>query len=126
MLRYVTDSTYVEFPNTLHVDFYNDTMAVESQLMRSMVNTMNGRRKFTAGQCGSHQQNDRRHPTPPELWWINTQKIYTDKPVRIHTRDKVIFGQYGLVASQDFSEYVINQARGTLNVPKDSFLDNKP
>jgi LPS export ABC transporter protein LptC len=123
MLRYVTDSSYVEFPNTLHVDFYNDTMAVESQLdalygkyrewekkvyLRDSVVVIN---KMTGDTLRS-----------PELWWDQrTEKIYTDKPVRIHTRDKVIFGEYGLVASQDFSEYVINQARGTLNVPKDSF-----
>src|SRR5688572_13603261 len=32
MLRYLADSPYVEFPRTLHVDFYNDTMAMESKL----------------------------------------------------------------------------------------------
>jgi hypothetical protein len=58
----------------------------------------------------------------PDLWWDQkTEKIYTDKPVRIHTRDKIIFGQFGLVAAQDFSEYVINQAKGEFTVPKDSF-----
>src|SRR5688572_19257248 len=32
MLRYIADSPYVEFPRSLHVDFYNDTMAMESKL----------------------------------------------------------------------------------------------
>jgi hypothetical protein len=32
MLRYQTDSPYVEFPRTLHVDFYNDSMKVESKM----------------------------------------------------------------------------------------------
>ena len=123
MLRYLTDSTYVEFPRSLHVDFYNDTLAVQSQLdalygkyhewekkvfLRDSVVVIN---KFTGDTLRS-----------PELWWDQrTEKIYTDKPVRIHTRDKIIFGEYGLVASQDFSEYVINQAKGQLTVPKDSF-----
>src|SRR5689334_7561072 len=32
MKRYLTDSPYIEFPNTLHVDFFNDSMKIESQL----------------------------------------------------------------------------------------------
>jgi LPS export ABC transporter protein LptC len=123
MLRYITDSTFVEFPNTLHVDFYNDTLAVESQLdalygkyrewekkvyLRDSVVVIN---KITGDTLRS-----------PDLWWDQqTQKIYTDKPVWIHTRDKIIFGQFGLVAAQDFSEYVINQAKGEFKVSNDSF-----
>ena len=123
MLRHITDSTFVEFPNTLHVDFFNDTLAEESQLdalygkyrewekkvyLRDsvrVINKINGDTLYA-----------------PELWWDQqTQKIYTDKPVRIYTRDKIIFGQYGLTAAQDFSEYVINSANGTLLMKKDSF-----
>jgi LPS export ABC transporter protein LptC len=122
MLRYLTDSTYVEFPNSLHVDFYNDTLAVESQLdalygkyrewekkvyLRDSVVVIN---KINGDTLRS-----------PDLWWDqHTQKIYTDKPVRIHTRDKIVYG-HGLVAAQDFSEYVINQAKGDFAMPKDSF-----
>ena len=123
MLRHITDSTFVEFPNTLHVDFYNDTLTVESQLdalygkyrewekkvyLRDSVKVIN---KINGDTLYS-----------PDLWWDqHTQKIYTDKPVRIYTKDKIIFGQYGLIAAQDFSEYVINQAAGTLLMKKDSF-----
>src|ERR1700733_14608653 len=32
MLRYQVDSSYLEFPKTLHVDFFNDTMKVESKM----------------------------------------------------------------------------------------------
>jgi LPS export ABC transporter protein LptC len=122
MLRYLTDSTYIEFPRSLHVDFFNDSLAVESQLdalygkyhewekkvfLRDSVVVIN---KMTGDTLRS-----------PELWWDQrTEKIYTDKPVEIHTRDKIIHGQYGLVASQDFSEYVINNASGKLMNVKDS------
>ncbi len=123
MLRYLIDSTYVEFPKTLHVDFYNDTLLVESQLdalygkyrewekkvyLRDsvvVINKVNGDTLRTN-----------------ELWWDQqTEKIYTDKPVRIHTKDKILFGQNGLIASQDFSEYVLNYASGPIRIPKDSF-----
>src|SRR5579875_2391660 len=32
MLRYNTDTIYTEFPKSLHVNFYNDSTKVESQL----------------------------------------------------------------------------------------------
>lgn len=121
MLRYMVDSTYIEFPKSLHVDFYNDTLAIESKLdalygkyrewekkvyLRDsvvVINIFNGDTLRTS-----------------ELWWDQTtERIFTDKPVRIYTRDKVFFGQYGLEANQDFSEYVLNQASGTLAIPKE-------
>ena len=124
MLRYLTDSTYIEFPRSLHVDFFNDSsLAVQSTLdalygkyhewekkvfLRDSVVAIN---KMTGDTLRA-----------PELWWDQrTEKIYTDKPVRIFTRDKVIYGQYGLVAAQDFSEYVINDANARFfNLSTDS------
>ncbi len=32
MVRNLTDTPYTEFPKTLHVDFYNDSLRVESQM----------------------------------------------------------------------------------------------
>ena len=32
MRRYMVDSSFMEFPNTLHVDFYNDSIKIESTL----------------------------------------------------------------------------------------------
>jgi len=123
MLRYLTDSTYVEFPHSLHVDFYNDTLAVESQLDALYGKYREWEKKvFLRDSVVVINKINGDTLRCPELWWDQqTEKIYTDKPVRIHTKDKIIFGQYGLVASQDFSEYVINQAAGQLKVPKDSF-----
>ncbi len=32
MLRYQDTAAYLEFPNTIHADFYNDSLAIESKL----------------------------------------------------------------------------------------------
>src|ERR1700691_5402063 len=32
MVRYLTDSPYVEFPKTMHVDFYNDTLRIQTKM----------------------------------------------------------------------------------------------
>lgn len=123
MLRYLADSPYVEFPRSLHVDFYNDTMAMESQVdalygkyrewekkvfLRDSVVVMNKLRGDTL--------------RTNELWWDQgTEKFYTDKPVFIHTRDKVFYGANGMVAAQNFEWWVLNQGSGQVQVPKDSF-----
>ncbi len=47
MRRSEMDSPYVEFPNTLHVDFYNDSLKIESVMdCTIMVNGRNRKEKF--------------------------------------------------------------------------------
>jgi len=123
MLRYLADSPYVEFPRSLHVDFYNDTMAMESQVdalygkyrewekmvfLRDSVVVMNKLKGDTM--------------RTSELWWNQqSERFYTDKPVRIHTKDKVFYGANGLEAAQNFEWWILNSASGQATVPKDSF-----
>ncbi len=119
MLRHLTDSTYVEFPKTLHVDFFNDSMIVESKLdalygkYREYENKVFLRDSVVVRNI---LKGDTLHCD--ELWWDQrTQKFYTDKKVRINTKDKVIFGT-GLEAAQNFSWYVIRQITGTIMTPE--------
>ena len=52
-----------------------------------------------------------------ELWWDqNSQRLYTDKPVRIRKSGNLIFG-VGMEAKQDLSDINIKQVTGTLLVP---------
>lgn len=119
MKRFLSDTPYVEFPKTLHVDFYNDSLKIESQL--------NAR-------YGKYKESEHRVLLKDsvvifnikgdtlycqELWWDQqTQKFYTDKPVRIHQPDKIIYGK-GLEAAQNFSWWVIKNAKGPVKVPKE-------
>jgi len=119
MLRHITDSTYIEFPKSLHVDFYNDTMKIESKM-----DALYGKyREFEhkvflrdSVVVRNILKGDTLHCD--ELWWDqNTQKFYTDKKVRINTKDKVLYGT-GLEAAQNFSWYIIKQGSGTLMTPE--------
>lgn len=117
MLRYQEDTVRVDFPNSLHVDFYDSTRRVESWLdarfgryyetlnrviLRDSVKVIN-----IKGDTLS----------TPELWWDqNTRKFYTDSTVRITTKDKRIRGGKGLEAGQDLSWYTIRQPTGTVLV----------
>lgn len=115
MLRHQSDSPYVEFPKTLHVDFFDDSTKIESTvdalyaryreyeskvLLRDSVVVINILKGDTL--------------RTNELWWDqNDEKFYTDKPVRIYQKDKTIYGK-GLKAAQDFSSYDIFNITGTV------------
>lgn len=116
LMKNYTDSAYVEFPRSLHVDFYNDTLLIESRL---------------DARYGKYRQNERKvflkdsvvvfniqgdTLRSQELWWDqNKQQFYTDKPARIYRKDKtIIYGQNGLTAAQDFSVVTIHESSGQL------------
>jgi LPS export ABC transporter protein LptC len=115
MLRYLADSPYVEFPRTLHVDFFDDSSVIESTLEANYARYREYEDKVFLKdsvvviniQKGDTLRTD-------ELWWDQESKqFYTDKPVRIFQRDKTIFGK-GLRAAQDFSDYNIFHITGVV------------
>lgn len=125
MLRYQqADTPYTEFPRTLHVDFYNDSLMIESKVdalygkylpnqekvfLRDSVVVKNILKGDTL-RCN-------------ELWWDqHTQRFHTDKPVRIYTKTQTLFGT-GMEADQNFRWYNITHMTGrvltgTNGVPK--------
>jgi LPS export ABC transporter protein LptC len=53
------------------------------------------------------------------IWNQNTQKIYTDKFVRITTANEILTGE-GMEAQQDFTKWTILKPRGSIAIQKDS------
>ena len=115
MLRYQVDSPYIEFPKKLHVDFYNDSLLIESVLDANYAKYKEGDRKVYLKDSivvinklqGDTLKTD-------ELWWDqNKQIIYTDRDVEIRQKGRTIFGK-GLTAAQNFSEYTIFKTYGTV------------
>lgn len=123
MYRYHTDSPYIEFPKTLHVDFYNDSMVKESQLDAHYGKYREWENKVFL-KDSVVVINVLKHDTLrcDELWWDqNQQKFYTNKPARYSQHDRFVnYGRNGLEAKQDLSDLVFYDNSGTLPVPKDS------
>jgi LPS export ABC transporter protein LptC len=110
MYRVTTDTLYVEFPNTLHCDFYDDSTRIETWLdskygkyfeslnkvyLRDSVIVINV--KGDTLKC-------------PDLWWDqNTKLFYTDKLAYYLTKDKHITASQGMEATQDFSRVTFNK-----------------
>lgn len=117
MLRYQADTIYAEFPKSLHVDFFNDSTKVESQL-----NALYGKYFETLNKVYLRDsvivfniKGDTMRC--PELWWDQqTQKFYNDKPTYIDTRTDHLFGAFGIEASQDFSTIILRQPTGTIQM----------
>lgn len=115
MIRHITDSIYVEFPKSLHVDFFNDSLIIDSKLDALYGKYREFERKVFLKDSvvvKNIVKGDTLHCD--ELWWDqDKQKFYTDKKVRINTKDKIILGT-GLEAAQNFSWYVIHQVTGQI------------
>jgi LPS export ABC transporter protein LptC len=124
MLRVQDVTPYVEFPKTLHVDFFGENGGVDSRLdalygkyfeqeskvfLKDSVKVINI--KGDTLYCD-------------ELWWDRNRKgseFYTDKPVKIRTKTQIINGT-GMEAAQDFKNWlIINPTQSVIRVPNSQF-----
>lgn len=121
VMNHVIDpkNPYSEMPSGLHLQFYSDSMKVQSDL--------------TAGYGISYDKSDQmiarnnvvvnniygeKLETEELIWDQNTEKISSEKFVKITTRDEIIFGD-GFESNDDLSNYKIKKIRGTLQVTGD-------
>ena len=123
MVRVSTDTIYVEFPKTLHVDFYNDsTSAIESRLDSHYGKYFESLNKVYLRDSVVVITAKGDTLWSPDLWWDQNQKIfYTDKYAVYHGIGKNISGGKGLVAAQDLSSVIFNQPTGTVQVSQSGF-----
>jgi LPS export ABC transporter protein LptC len=120
MLRYMADSPYIEFPRTLHVDFYNDSARIESTVDAHYGKYVENDHKVLL-RDSVLVQSLRNGDTlkTQELWWDqDKQQFYTDKPAHILQRDKIIFAKNGLRAAQDLTSYTFYSSSGPMLVPQ--------
>jgi LPS export ABC transporter protein LptC len=123
MLRVLVDTTYVEFPKSLHVDFYDDSTRIDSRLdskygkyfetldkvyLRDSVTVISV--KGDTLKCFY-------------LWWDqNTKLFYTDTIAIFHGKDKNVYGGKGLVATQDMSSITFKEPIADFQISKDGTM----
>ncbi|HVS97631.1 MAG TPA: LPS export ABC transporter periplasmic protein LptC [Puia sp.] len=114
MLRFDrADSPYAEFPRSLHVDFYNDSMQVESRLDAKYGKYLQNQDKVFL-RDSVVVKNILKGDTLrcKTLWWDqHTERFTTDDSVRIYTPDKILYGT-GMEADQNFRWYTIMHMTG--------------
>jgi LPS export ABC transporter protein LptC len=117
MYRYETDTVYTEFPKTLHVDFYDDSVNVESRLDAMYGKYYESLNKVYLRDSVRVINVNGDTLRCPDLWWDqNLQKFYTDKPARLDGKDKHIVGNQGLEATQDLKVIQFRYPTGPFQV----------
>ena len=117
MVRVEADTIYVEFPNRLHVDFYNDSIKIETWLDCNYGKYFEGLNKVYLRDSVVVITLKGDTLKSPDLWWDqNTKLFYTDKYAIYHGVNKNIFGHKGMVATQDLSSISFNEPTGTVKV----------
>ncbi|HYV94546.1 MAG TPA: LPS export ABC transporter periplasmic protein LptC [Chitinophagales bacterium] len=121
VMNHVDDekNPYTELPAGLTLFFYTDSLKVQSQL--------------TAGYGISYDKSDEmiarnnvvvtniygdKLESEELIWNQKTEKISSEKFVKITTKDEIIYGD-GFESNDDLSNYRIKKIRGTLQVHDD-------
>lgn len=122
LYRVTSDTQYVEFPKTLHVDFYNDSVKIESQLDARYGKYFENLNKVFLKDSVTVFNIKGDTLWAPELWWDqNTQRFFTDSTVRIRKKGDRIRGGKGLDAKQDLSDILIKDPTGFFVAPANAF-----
>lgn len=122
MYRVQDTLPYVEFPQTVHVDFYNDTV-IESRLDARYAKYIETQSRVFLKDSVRVMNNKGDTLYCDELWWDRNRsgaEFYTDKPVKIRTPFRVFDGA-GMEAKQDFSSWHLIQPKGILRVRSAEF-----
>lgn len=122
MYRVEADTIYVEFPNKLHVDFYNDSLTIDSRLDCLYGKYYESLNKVYLRDSVVLITSKGDTLKSPDLWWDqNTKLFYTDKYAIYHGVGKSIYGGKGLTATQDLSSVTFHETTGTLQVSENGF-----
>jgi len=126
LLRYQGDSAKkAEFPKSLHVDFFNDSLKIESQLNARYGRYLeNDNKVFLRDSVVAFNIKGDTLFCEELYWDQNTGKFYTDKKVTISKgfRSSLFIGLDGMTCNQDLSDlHLFRMQQGSFfNLPPDS------
>ena len=116
------DTPRIDFPNSLHCDFYDDSTKIESWLDSKYGKYFENLNKVYLWDSVIVINVKGDTLKCQDLWWDqNTKLFYSDKYAEYRTVDKKIYPGKGLEATQDFSRVTFNYPTGILKVKEDGF-----
>ncbi len=123
MLSHQDTIPYIEFTKTVHADFYDDSLLVESKMDAHYARYLETESKvfLRDSVVVFNTKGDTLYCN--ELYWDRSrvgQEFYTDKPVRIRTKTHILDGD-GLDAPQNFKTWHLINGRGIVRVPSSEF-----
>jgi LPS export ABC transporter protein LptC len=116
------DTSYLEFPKALHVDFYDDSARIETRLdclygkyFESLDKVYLRDSVVVITVKGDTLRS-------PDLWWDQNKGIfYTDKFAQYHAKDQQLVGNKGLIATQDLKTVTFQSPEGVMNLSSTGF-----
>ena len=122
MLRHEADTLYTEFPNSLHVDFYDDSTKIESWVDSKHGKYFENMDKVYLWDSVVVINIKGDTLKSQDLWWDKNKEIfYTDKYAEYLRKDKQIYPGKGLEATQDFKRITFKEPTGIVHVSDTSF-----
>lgn len=118
MIRTNADTISVEFPKSLHCDFFNDsTKKLETWLdCRYGIYYENLNKVYLRDSVVVISVKGDTLRTP-DLWWDQTTKMfYTDKYANYYGPNKILRGGTGMEATQDLRRITFKEATGNMKV----------
>jgi LPS export ABC transporter protein LptC len=124
MIRYQDSMPRMEFPKTLHVDFFDDSLGIQSQLDANFAQYFESQNKIFLKDSVRVFNIKGDTLFCQELWWNQPEaRFHTDKPVRIQTPTSIIYG-VGLTAPQDFKTFTMFKITNSFIRVKDQLNTN--
>lgn len=122
MLRVMADTPYVEFPRSLHVDFYNDSTKIETFLDSKYGKYFENLNKVylrdSVVVITLKGDTLRCH----DLWWDqNKEMFYTDSIATYRNPGNDIRGGKGMEATQDLKTVKFKEPLGTVQISESGF-----
>lgn len=124
MLRYSDTLPRVEFPNSLHVDFYGDSLRIESYLdaQKGFYYETRNLVKLTDSVVVIRLNGDTLKTK--ELYWDQNQhQLYSETDVEIRQKTKTIFGK-GFRSDEQLRNFTIDSFKGVVLVEESKFGGN--
>ncbi len=119
MVHYHDSGSRMVLPKSLHVDFFDSTLKVESKLDALYASYFETDNKIFIRDSVRVYNIKGDTLICKELWWDQRlEKIYTEKPVQIRTLDMIMFGE-GMSAPQNFKTFEIYKVTNSVIRVKD-------
>lgn len=117
MLRVSADTPYVEFPKTLHVDFFDPLAQVDTRLDSKYGKYYESLNKIYLRDSVKIVSVRKDTLLCQDLWWDqNKELFYTNKPALLKSPDRYIPAKSGLEATQDLKRITFKSPENGYNV----------
>jgi len=119
--HYLGKEPYLEFPEGFHIVFFDSTGAISSEITANYGINYE-KKEIMEAQSNVvviNREKEEQLNTEQLIWDQKKHLIYTDKFVKITTKDKIIYGENGLESDEKFENWTLRKVRGDIMLDKD-------